>query len=207
MDEVLINTTTAGDQRQPAVCGLQGTQFVVVWEDRSDNTERTMDAPATAAAIAALDGGQFAIAHLNDGGESAPADTLIGVAADVFNADGSPTPIHLVSTSEPRIQATWPNLVPLSRGRFLIAWAQLNSDRPGTTTVKARVFSTQGPLGQVTQCNTSSGHERFSLAAAALSSSDGEFAFAAWADDRQSGGDSAGRAVRGRALRVPAAGF
>ena len=38
MDEVLINTTTAGDQGQPSVCGLQGTQFVVVWEDRSDGT-------------------------------------------------------------------------------------------------------------------------------------------------------------------------
>src|SRR5205085_5460294 len=38
MDEVLINTTTAGDQGQPSVCGLQGTQFVVVWEDRGDNT-------------------------------------------------------------------------------------------------------------------------------------------------------------------------
>ena len=38
MDEVLINTTTAGDQSQPSVCGLQGTQFVVVWEDHSDNT-------------------------------------------------------------------------------------------------------------------------------------------------------------------------
>ena len=38
MDEVLINTSTAGDQGQPSVCGLQGTQFVVVWEDRGDNT-------------------------------------------------------------------------------------------------------------------------------------------------------------------------
>ena len=40
MDEVLINTTTAGIQGQPAVCGLQGTQFVVVWEDRNDSTIR-----------------------------------------------------------------------------------------------------------------------------------------------------------------------
>ena len=38
MDEVLVNTTTAGDQGQPSVCGLQGTQFVVVWEDRGDGT-------------------------------------------------------------------------------------------------------------------------------------------------------------------------
>lgn len=38
MDEFLINTTTSGNQGQPSVCGLQGTQFVVAWEDRGDGT-------------------------------------------------------------------------------------------------------------------------------------------------------------------------
>ena len=38
MDEFLINTTTAGDQHLPGVCGLQGTQFAVVWADSGDNT-------------------------------------------------------------------------------------------------------------------------------------------------------------------------
>jgi hypothetical protein len=85
---------------------------------------------------------------------------------------------------------------------------QFNVDNlPATTNVKARIFSTQGPLGQITQFNTSTGNERFSLAAVTLSGPDGESAFAAWTDDTQSGDDTAGRAVRGRPLKVPAAGF
>jgi hypothetical protein len=73
--------------------------------------------------------------------------------------------------------------------------------------VKGRIFSTQGPVGQITQFNTSTGNARFSLSAATLSGPEGEVAFAAWTDDTQSGGDTAGRAVRGRPLSVPAAGF
>ena len=382
MDEVLINTTTAGIQRQPAVCGLQGTQFVVVWEDRNDNTikgqmfgasgvtsssemlinlptppgprrrlpaiveygfgfvvawneqaaghpanapaqvklrifdadtlsgpeiqvshiagrartsarigaperrkfhrrlgrqagrradpratlrpdgtrigpefrantfpdctgcrwwrasptatssspgarasrrftfrfqifnaqgtcgRRTITQPtATEAAMTALDNGQFVIAYLDDVGEDATANTLIVVEADVYNADGSAANRHVLSTGETRIHSSWPTLVPLSGGRFLISWVQHNVDRvPATTNVKARVFSTQGPLGQVAQFNTSSGSSRFSLAAVALSGPGGEIAFAAWADDTQSGGDTSRRAVRGRPLQVPAAG-
>jgi hypothetical protein len=127
---------------------------------------------------------------------------------DVFNADGSPANIHLVSTSEQRIHASWPTLSPLSGGRFLMSWVQHNVDvLPATRNVKARVFSTQGPLGQITQFNTSTGNDRFSLAAVAVSNPEGEFAFAAWSDDSQSGGDTSNRAVRGRPLKVPAAGF
>src|SRR3954469_9209998 len=33
MDEFPINATTTGDQDQPGVAGLQGTQFVTVWRD------------------------------------------------------------------------------------------------------------------------------------------------------------------------------
>jgi hypothetical protein len=162
----------------------------------------------TAASMAALTGGQFVIAHLNDFGEDATADTLIVTELDVFNADGSPANIHFVSTSEQRIHATWPTLAPLSGGRFFIGWVQQNVDNfPPTTNVKARVFSTQAPLGQVTQFNTSTGGTRFSLAAVVVSAPEGEVAFAAWTDDTQSGGDPTGRAVRGRPLKVPSAGF
>ena len=69
------------------------------------------------------------------------------------------------------------------------------------------MLSTQGQLGQVTQFNTSTGHDRFSLAAIVLAGPKDEIAFAAWMDDMKSGGDTAGRAVRGRALRAPAGGF
>jgi hypothetical protein len=163
---------------------------------------------ATAAAMTALDNGQFVIAHLNDHGEDATADTLIVVEMDVYNADGSATNLHLLSTGEQRIHASWPTLAPLPGGRFLLGWVQHNVDiLPATTNVKARVFSTQGPLGQITQFNTSTGNQRFSLAACTLSNPQGQVAFAAWSDDSQSGGDTTGRAVRGRPLNVPAVGF
>jgi hypothetical protein len=216
--------TVAGLHRVPMVACLANGDVVIAWRARIVGPlhirfqifnaqgpvggEQITQPTTTAAAMAALDSGRFVIAHLNDFGEDATADTLIVVEADVFEADGAPANIHLVSTSEQRIHATWPTLAPLSGGRVLIGWVQLNVDNlPATTNVKARVFSTQGPLGQVTQFNTSTGHERFSLAAVTLSGPDGELAFAAWADDSQSGGDTAGRAVRGRALPVPAAGF
>jgi hypothetical protein len=32
--EVLINRTTTGDQQQPGIAGLRGTQFAAVWADR-----------------------------------------------------------------------------------------------------------------------------------------------------------------------------
>jgi hypothetical protein len=216
--------TAAGLHRVPMVACLTNGDIVVAWRARITGPlhirfqifnaqgpvggERVTQPTTTAAAIAALDNGQFVIAHLNDFGEDATADTLIVVEADVFNADGSSANIHLVSTAEQRIHATWPTLARLPGGRFLISWVQFNVDNlPATTNVKARLFSTQGPVGQVTQVNTSTGGERFSLAAAVLAGPDGEFAFAAWTDDTGSGSDTAGRAVRGRSLRVPAAGF
>jgi hypothetical protein len=137
--------------------------------------------------MTALDSGQFVIACLNEFGEDATNDTLIVVEADVFKADGSLANVHFISTNEQRIHATWPTLAPLSGGRFLIGWVRLNVDNlPATTNVKARIFSTQGPVGQIAQFNTSTGNERFSLAAVTLSGPEGEIAFAAWTDDSKS---------------------
>ena len=216
--------TVAGLHRVPMVVCLANGDIVIAWRARIVGPlhirfqifnaqgpvggERITQPTTTAAAMTALDSGRFVIAHLNDFGEDATADTLIVVEADVFEADGSLSNIHLVSTSEQRIHATWPTLAPLSGGRFLLGWVQFNVDNlPATTNVKARIFSTQGPLGQVTQFNTSTGNDRFSLSAVTLSGPEGEIAFATWTDDSQSGGDTAGRAVRGRPLPVPAAGF
>lgn len=217
--------TAAGLHREPMVACLLSGDIVIGWRARiagplhiryqlfdtngAVGPERITSPATTAAAMAALDNGKFVIAHLNDFGEDATLDTLIVVEADIFNGDGTPANIHIVSTGEQRIQATWPNIAPLSNERFLISWVQFNVDNvPATRNVKARVFSPQGPLGQVTQFNTSTGNQRFSLAAAVLKAPNGsESAFAAWADDSEGGGDTSGRAVRGRPLDVPVAGF
>lgn len=214
--------TTPGLHHFPMVVCLANGDVVIAWRARIAplhsrfqifnaqgpvGSEQVTPQIATEAAMAALTGGQFVIARMNGLGEDATANDLIVVEADIFNADGSPANIHFVSTSEQRIHASWPTLSPLSDGRFMISWVQRNVDQfPPTTNVKARVFSTQGPLGQVIQFNTSTGGNRFSLAAVAVSSPQ-EIAFAAWADDTESGGDPTGRAVRGRPLKVPTSGF
>jgi hypothetical protein len=216
--------TTPGLHRVPLVTTLTNGNIVIAWRARivaplhmrfqifnaqgPVGTERITTSATTAAAMTALDNGRFVLAHLNDFGEDATANTLIVTELDVFEADGTPSNIHFLSTSEQRIQATWPAISPLPGARFLVAWVQFNVDNvPPTRNVKARVFSAQGPLGQVTQVNTSTGGERFSLSAIAISGPGAETLFAAWNDDRHVDGDTTGQAVRGRPLSVPAGGF
>jgi len=102
------------------------------------------------------------------------------VEADVFNADGSPANIHLVSTSEQRIHATWPHAF------AAILRALPHELGPAQCRCPARHQECEGPgffdarsARSVTQFNTSTGNDRFSLAAVAVSNPEGEFAFAA----------------------------
>jgi hypothetical protein len=93
-------------------------------------------------------------------------------------------------------------------GRFLLAWTQLNVDKPATgTNVAARIFGSKGPIGQAIQVNTLKGGQRFSLSAAATAGPAGETVLLAWADDSKAGADKLGRAIEGRALTITAAGF
>ena len=212
--------TTPGLHRVSLVTCLTNGNIVIAWRARLAPAlqmrfqifnatgpvggERIAAPVTTAAAMTALDTGRFVIAHLDDHGEDATADTLIAVQADVYEANGAFSNIQLLSTPEQRIHATWPALVPLSGGRFVAAWAQLNVDNIAAgINVKARVFSAAGPVGQITQVNTSTGNQRFSLHAWATNGPAGETLFAAWADDS----NPAGRAVRGRVLPIPAGGF
>ena len=43
MDEVLVNTSIAGDQQGSAIAGFRGTQFVAVWEDNGDAHDQGAD--------------------------------------------------------------------------------------------------------------------------------------------------------------------
>jgi hypothetical protein len=84
----------------------------------------------------------------------------------------------------------------------------MNVDNPGAgTNVGARILSTQGPLGRAITVNTLSGGSRFSLSGATTSGPEGETAFLVWNDDTQTSADQSGRAVKGRVLVIPPAGF
>lgn len=215
--------TVPGLHRFPMAAGLTNGNIVIGWRARLPGPllvhlqifgasgpvggEQTTNLDITEATMTPLDSGRFVIAHVRSAldGETG-FDTTIAQAS-VFEANGTFVS-RFPATSVQRIQSSWPTLAPLPGGRFLLAWTQVNAANTAAgTNVEARIFSSQGPLGQVIQVNTLTGGQRFSLSAAATSGPTGDIAFPVWADDSKTGPDKSGRAIEGRPLPVPAAGF
>jgi hypothetical protein len=215
--------TMPGLHRVPMVACLTNGNIVIAWRARLPGpllvhlqmfnatgpvgAEQTTALNITEAAIAALDSGRFVIAHVRSAldGE-AGFDTTVA-QLNVFEANGAFANIHFAATTG-RIQSSWPTLVPLSGGRFLLGWTEVNVDNAAAgTNVSARIFSAAGPMGQAVRVNTRTGGQRFSLSAAATAGPGPETAFLAWADDSNTGPDKSGRAIEGRGLPIPAGGF
>lgn len=213
--------TTPELHRNPLVARLANGNIVIAWRARSAapllvrfqifdangpvGGEQVTSLDVTDMAMTALDSGPFVIAHVRSVSDGEPALDTTVARVSVFAPDGAFTGIQIIPTAEQRIQSSWPTLAPLSGGRFLLAWAQSNTDNSAAgNDVKARIFSAaQGALGQATRVNTSTGGQRLSLVAATTSGPEGEIAFAAWTDERRSFSDVAGREVHGRALPIP----
>jgi hypothetical protein len=216
--------TLPGLHRVPMVACLANGNIVVAWRARLPGpllvhfqifdangpvgTEQTTTLDVTEAALAALDSGRFVIAHVRSALDGETGFDTTVAQASVFEANGAFSNIRFAATSSSRIQSSWPTLVPLPGGRFLLAWTELNVDNATAgTSVAARIFSSQGPIGQAIQVNTLTGGQRFSLSAAATSGPAGETALLAWADDSNAGPDKSGRAIEGRPLPISAGGF
>jgi hypothetical protein len=137
MDEILINTSTSGDQGQAAVAGFRGTQFVVAWADRPSgdikaqllgvNAVKTSDElrvnfpaePGTKRQLPVIVeyGLGFAVAWI----EKAPgAQPQLKVRT--FDEDTLSGPETLVSTApvEPLVR---PAMARLADGGFIVVWA------------------------------------------------------------------------------------
>ena len=216
--------TVPGLHRFPMVASLTGGNIVIGWRARSPSpllvhfqifnasgpvgSEQTTSLDVTEAAMTSLDSGRFVIAHVRSAFDGEPGFDTTVTQASVFEANGAFSNLRFPATSAQRIQSSWPTLAPLSGGRFLLAWTQTNVDNVAAgTNVQARIFSSQGPLGQVTQVNTLTGGQRFSLCAAIASGPSGDNAFLVWADDSTTGPDKSGRAIEGRVLPILAGGF
>jgi hypothetical protein len=216
--------TVPGLHRVPMVATLTNGNIVIAWRARLPGpllvhlqvfdsngpvgAEQTTALDITEATITALDSGRFVIAHVRSALDGEPGFDTTVAQASVFEANGAFSNIRFAATSSSRIQSSSPTLVPLPGGRFLLAWTELNVDNAAAgTNVAARIFSGLGPIGQPIQVNTLTGGQRFSLSAAATSGPAGETAFLAWADDSNAGPDKSGRAIEGRPLPIPAAGF
>lgn len=216
--------TTPGLHRVPMVASLSNGNIVIAWRARLPGpllvhlqifdangpvgAEQTTTLNITEAAMIPLDSGRFVIADVRSALDGEPGfDTTIA-QLNVFEANGASANLHFAATPANRIQSSWPTLVPLSGGRFLLAWTDVNVDNVAAgTNVMARIFSaSQGPLGQVMRVNTLTGGQRFSLSASATKNPTVETAFLAWADDSSTGSDHSGRAIQGRPLTIPASG-
>ena len=215
--------TLPGLHRVPMVACLANGNIVIAWRARLPGpllvhfqmfnatgpvgTEQTTTLDVTEAAMTALDSGRFVIAHVRSAGDGETGFETTIAQASVFEANGTPANIRFAATAG-RILSSWPTLVPLIGGRFLLAWTQVNVDNTAAgTNVAARIFSAKGPIGQPIQVNTLKGGQRFSLGAAATAGPAGDTAFLVWADDSHAGPDKSGRAIQGRPLTIPTAGF
>ncbi|MEA2888962.1 MAG: hypothetical protein QOD11_3322 [Bradyrhizobium sp.] len=216
--------TVPGLHRVPMAASLANGNVVIAWRARLPGpllvhlqmfnakgpvgVEQTTALDITEAAIAALDSGRFVIAHVRSAldGEAGFDTTVAQVS--VFEANGAFANIRFAATSSRRIQSSSPALAPLPGGRFLLCWTELNVDNAAAgTNVAARIFSAAGPIGQAIRVNTRTGGQRFSLSAAATSGPAGNTALLTWVDDSNTGPDKSGRAIEGRVLTIPAAGF
>ena len=213
--------SVAGLHRRPIVAVLSNGSIVIGWLARGtgplqvrfqifDATaapvggERAVGG-ATMAAVTALDSGRFVIAHVRSPADGEILDKTI-VMVDVFEPTGAASGNTTAVTDEQAILSDWPRLAPLPGGRFLVTWTQGGTaPAPALPDVEARIFSdTQGPLGQISQLNTTTGGLRFSLCAAtALGTGAGAVVLAAWAS---SDVNLSGIGVFGTAIPAPATG-
>lgn len=216
--------TVPGLHRNPMVAALTNGNIMVGWRARLPGpllvhlqlfnatapvgAEITTTLDITDTAMAPLTTGRFVIAHNRSALDGELGFDTVVMQSSLFEANGTSANIRIPSqTGVTNIQSSWPTVVPLSGGRYMVAWTQSTNNSVAGTDVMARIFQASGAIGNVVKVNTSRGGVRFSLAAAATPGPSGDVAFFAWADETGRGPDPTGSAIKGRVLPIPAAGF
>ncbi|MEJ0078367.1 MAG: hypothetical protein WDO17_23570 [Alphaproteobacteria bacterium] len=142
MDEFTVNSTTTGDQDQPSVAGLQGTQFVAVWRNAStqeirgrlfgvngaaSSNEFNIALPQEAGTKRQLPTvvettRGFAVAWIQQLPGSVPQLKVRGFDADTLSGEETQASSAEV---EPLVR---PALARLSDGGFVVVWADKRKD-------------------------------------------------------------------------------
>src|SRR4051812_39242201 len=177
MDEIPINTTTAGNQDQPSVAGFRGTQFAVVWADHGTGNikgqmlgvnaaktgdEFTVNFPGTPRAKRQLP----TIIETGVGLVAAWIEQAPGAVAQLqlrtFDADTLSGPESQVSSAEvePLIR---PALARLPNNGFVVVWADKRADQR----IRAQRYALDGTKnGAEFRANTVAGLHRVPMVAA-----------------------------------------
>jgi Ca2+-binding RTX toxin-like protein len=204
--EILVNTTTAGQQLDAMITMLTDGRFVVAWEDLSSGTSdiraqvfnpdgthsgteilvnATTAGTQGAPTVTALASGAFLIAW-QDQGQTGGDTSGSAVRARMFASDGSAGGEFLVNTTTAAGQFA-PTVATLADGRVVVAWAD---DSAGTTDIRAQAFNPDGtPSGAELLLNATTAGSQARPAITTLA--DGRYVVA-WEDT--SGGSSEIRA-------------
>ena len=202
--ELVVNTTTLGDQRRPEVAVLADANTVVIW----DGTNLEADPNGVYGQI--LDeagdktGAEFAV-NTHTAGEQKHADVSrvgdgfvvtwqseaqdtngYGVFARLFQGDGQPAGDEFQVNDYITSDQQDPVIVPLTGGGFAIGWLSLGQDTGGYGIVIARFDADALPVAMEFVANTFTGGDQKDLALAPTE--DGGF-LAAWASKGQDGSD------------------
>lgn len=207
-----VNTTAAGDQRQPALVALDDGRFVILWTDHSlaggdlassdlraqmfnadgsrsgleflVNTTRIHD--QSDAQVAALDDGRFVMAWTDDSQRPSAGlfDDLSGLSIrlQVFNASGSRQGPEILVNTTVQGDQFQAAITTLANGNFVVSWTDASA-LPGSSFMDLR--------GQVFTASGARVGDEFLLnsrldithdAAALAALADGRFV-AVWSED------------------------
>ena len=176
MDEIPINTSTAGNQDQPSVAGFRGTQFVAVWEDNGTDTIKGrlfgVNGAPTSNEFAVNFPGEPGtkrqlpkVAETGQGfavtwNEQAPGG-LFQVKLRTFDQDSLSGPESQVSTAETE-RFIRPAMTRLPDGGFAVAWADKREDER----IRVQRFGFDGTkIGGEFRANTTPGLHRVPMVA------------------------------------------
>jgi hypothetical protein len=167
MSEFRCNTNTADDQQNPAVAGLEGGGFVVVWQGlQTGNNDiyaqiyNTTGRPVSSElrcntevmgsqsnpAVTKLEGGGFVVVW--DGDQTGNND----IYAQIYNATGEPNIPELrcnINTSGSQYN---PAVAGLKGGGFVVVW---EGNQAGSTDIYRQIYNAVvGPTSSEMLCNT-----------------------------------------------------
>jgi hypothetical protein len=173
--EILVNTATANDQREPQITALSNGGFVVTWQDDSEGVGGT-------------------------GGDSSGN----AVKAQVYAADGTPVGAEIRVNSATFDTQYKPQITALPNGGFVVTWDDFSQGVGGAggdtsgTAVKAQVFTAGGmPVGAEILVNSATAGDQSVAQITTLSN--GGFVVT-WKDDSAgiggAGGDASGSALK-----------
>jgi hypothetical protein len=223
-DAFEINSTTANEQDQPAVAGLDGGGFVAAWRDTSGwltggsddirmqvfdgegapigseiRANTTTDGAQDAPSVAGLEGGGFVVAWADSSVVSPDSNSISDITAQLFASDGTALSGEFrVNTTTEAFQLA-PDFAPLADGGFLATWTDGSLGASGDFgRVTGQIF---GPGGQKEGgeivLNTTTKSAQSDPVVAGLS--DGGFV-AVWGDSSNTGKDTSNGALRGQAF-------